>query len=77
MVKSGKPFLLRVEGQLLYVDRTHHLWALGENGKYKLPRGPLSALVEPIHPKVTNRNKVKPKPKAKVKRRTKIKKNEE
>ena len=68
MVKNGKPFLLRVEGQLLYVDRTHNLWALGENGKYKLPRGPISALVTIAPPKVTNKNKVK-KVKPKIKRK--------
>ncbi len=52
LVKNNRPLLLKVKQETLYVDRAGKVWALGDTGKYLLPRGTVRDFVDLPHPKV-------------------------
>ncbi len=71
LIKNNRPLLLKVQRETLYVDRAGKVWALGEAGKYKIPRGVVRDFVDLPHPKVRKKRAVaakRPKrpPKAKL-----------
>ena len=59
LVRNGTPFFLRVQQELLYVDRSRKVWAQGEGDKYTISRGAIRDFVNIAPPKVRNKKKVK------------------
>ena len=59
LVRNGNPFLLRVRKELLYVDRTHKVWARGDEDRYIVPRGTIRDFVDIAPPKVKRKKKAK------------------
>lgn len=58
LVRNGSPFFLRVQKELLYVDRSHKVWALGDTDKYTVARGFIQDYVDIAPPKVKRKKKV-------------------